>query len=631
MQNNDEDRLVEHLSRREVVLFVGAGASIEAQPKLPTWKELIKELRKDLPELAGVDISGYDDLDVAQWFVDAHGRERLQERIVELFGNEYRRPSSLQQALAKLPVNVVFTTNYDQLLERAFGRSGEMPDAVVDDSHVGRINDLSGTTVVKLHGCVSLSDTVVLTRNDYEQYADHHRALVTYLQSQLATRTFLFFGFSFADPNFRVIHQAIQRTLGEHHRQAYALQYPEGEPLFRKQWEKRGIRFLEFGESGEIVAFVERMAHGANRSFVHGSSLPHLLDALGRSGSFLLPAALHIRERLDEVQVHAHNLFKQASHITELRLDPTLPDTVMPDDEPADQLEKLRALFGLANGLEQMGFPLHADEWVMLGNAFYQHREWPLAVRAYTSAQRQYNRSDSEGQRLPDSRERRLLEGNLARAYLAQGQYARGEALLRRLVFNRRTRPLELNVGWLAQRPADLGELGYAVNRRVEQLRKDRHLQRGLEVLKGIRPSLKAGLREDWIDNPGPVMERQAAHPRERSGSNRPYLLNHLGKNYRLAYEINVDLREWAEANRCRLRPIKLFQEASQIAHTLPYPWSHRIDIYKQNLLRRRTAEERLRQIVQELDRLALDDSRMRRTRDAIKARYEDVWKRFGS
>ena len=71
------------------------------------------------------------------------------------------------------------------------------------DVLVGRIRKDDRVTLVKMHGCVSAPDTIVVTRDDYETYAQHHPAIVTYLQSLLATRTFLFVGFSLTDPNFR--------------------------------------------------------------------------------------------------------------------------------------------------------------------------------------------------------------------------------------------------------------------------------------------------------------------------------------------------------------------------------------------------------------------------------------------
>src|SRR5438552_17788358 len=41
---------------------------------------------------------------------------------------------------------------------------GVLPDVIIEDAHVGLIDDVRHTTVVKLHGCLSLPDTIVLAR-----------------------------------------------------------------------------------------------------------------------------------------------------------------------------------------------------------------------------------------------------------------------------------------------------------------------------------------------------------------------------------------------------------------------------------------------------------------------------------
>ena len=130
-----EKNLIEHLIRREVVVFAGAGVSKEARPPLPDWKQLIESLTPDLPPLPPDDKP--DALDVAQWFVNEHGRRKLEERLVAAFGREETAPSPLQEALAALPVNVFFTTNYDQLIEKALAGRRRFADAIVDIDTLG--------------------------------------------------------------------------------------------------------------------------------------------------------------------------------------------------------------------------------------------------------------------------------------------------------------------------------------------------------------------------------------------------------------------------------------------------------------------------------------------------------------
>src|SRR5690606_37628669 len=109
-------------------------------------------------------------------------------------------------------------------LERAIAEVQHVPpDVIVEDAHVGLIDETRRTTVVKLHGCLSVPETIVLARDEYEAYADRHPAMIAYLQSLLATRTFLFVGTSLSDSNFLVIQAAIRRAHGKYQRHAYRL------------------------------------------------------------------------------------------------------------------------------------------------------------------------------------------------------------------------------------------------------------------------------------------------------------------------------------------------------------------------------------------------------------------------
>lgn len=55
--------------------------------------------------------------------------------------------------------------------------------------------------VYKMHGDADHPQNAVLTRDDYEAYAQEHMGFVNALVGDLTGKTFLFLGFSFTDPN----------------------------------------------------------------------------------------------------------------------------------------------------------------------------------------------------------------------------------------------------------------------------------------------------------------------------------------------------------------------------------------------------------------------------------------------
>src|SRR5207247_6630749 len=112
-----------------------------------------------------------------------------------------------------MPFEVIWTTNYDSLIEDALKEAGRRFDVkgVVKKLalHVRRAE----VTVYKLHGEVSNPDDAVLTKDDYENYEFERSAFTDLLRSDLTRYTFLFIGFSFTDPNIEYVLARLRRML----------------------------------------------------------------------------------------------------------------------------------------------------------------------------------------------------------------------------------------------------------------------------------------------------------------------------------------------------------------------------------------------------------------------------------
>jgi hypothetical protein len=105
-------------------VLVGAGTSMAAG--YPSWKGLLQEIAGDL----GLEIEDVDDLTaVAQWAIgaDHSNRTTVLNAIREQIEPDHAIPSALL-SLARLPIREVWTTNYDRLIERAFGELGRPVD-----------------------------------------------------------------------------------------------------------------------------------------------------------------------------------------------------------------------------------------------------------------------------------------------------------------------------------------------------------------------------------------------------------------------------------------------------------------------------------------------------------------------
>jgi len=74
-----------------------------------------------------------------------------------------------------------------------------------------------------MHGDVEHPDQAVLTKDDYERYATDHAPFVTALSGDLVSRTFLFLGFSFKDPNLDYVLSRIRIHMERNGRRHYCV------------------------------------------------------------------------------------------------------------------------------------------------------------------------------------------------------------------------------------------------------------------------------------------------------------------------------------------------------------------------------------------------------------------------
>jgi hypothetical protein len=254
------------------VLFIGAGVSSGAG--LPGWKKLVEQLATDLgvPADEREDLDYY--LDLAQWYVEKNKHDKLVRLIGRLFGGAQGRPTLAHYLLTSLPVRVVITTNYDDLLERALTAQRQHSVVVVDQKEVARTGQANGVCVVKLHGDAGREQGIVLSRDDFDAFFRKRPAMALLLEGLLLNQTFLFVGYGLKDPNFRQIYSRIADMLEGARRQAFAVTVEAGsatDSFLSKQWERKGLHLLAMpGASAEeriraSVQFLDWLADQATQ------------------------------------------------------------------------------------------------------------------------------------------------------------------------------------------------------------------------------------------------------------------------------------------------------------------------------------------------------------------------------
>lgn len=204
---------VKALKENNAVVFVGAGMSTATG--LFDWKKLLRPIAERL-EL-DIDDEEHDLPALAQFFVDDQGgvRGELSQLLIEQYGKMDLKSSPNHEILARLPIQIYWTTNYDKHIEEALRKQGKTPDVKKTEADLSVNFPKRDAIVYKMHGDIETVSETVLTKHEYEDYNKSRELFSNAFKSDYVSRTFLFIGFSFTDPNLEYLISRIRATLGK--------------------------------------------------------------------------------------------------------------------------------------------------------------------------------------------------------------------------------------------------------------------------------------------------------------------------------------------------------------------------------------------------------------------------------
>jgi len=200
-----------------ILPFVGAGASMNVNwrgadgrdLRGPSWDELVDQAARMLgveePELLRMRGSP---LQILEYFRAKKGSFAPLTNWLHFNmqpPDESLQASGLHTALAALNrCSAMYTTNYDDFLERALRLTGRTVRVVAserDMGHGGAVGVTATTEIVKFHGDFNHPEDMVLSERDYEERLRLRSALDLKLRSDILGRAILFVGYSFRDWN----------------------------------------------------------------------------------------------------------------------------------------------------------------------------------------------------------------------------------------------------------------------------------------------------------------------------------------------------------------------------------------------------------------------------------------------
>jgi hypothetical protein len=272
-------------------VFVGAGVSMGAG--YPSWASLLTEVGEEL----GVQSGELHDLAaLAQWSIQENGSAtQVRNVIKEKIGVELPVPQTLE-IISRLPVRFIWTTNYDRLVERAFGSMNRPIDTVSSAADLALRTTPGASRLFKMHGSIERLDDVVISTDDYELYRSKRGAFLPLLQAHLSSMSMLFLGISFTDPNIRHVLSLIRESFTSAPPEHFAIVRPplredyktdaefEARSTQHKLWsrdlKRYGLIVVEIEDYAEVPKLLRQVERrvAARRVWVSGSWPPEARD-----------------------------------------------------------------------------------------------------------------------------------------------------------------------------------------------------------------------------------------------------------------------------------------------------------------------------------------------------------------
>jgi len=214
------DRVLEYLNTGETLAFVGAGVSRELG--IPTWAELCHALVSRLPahlrkrrEEAErlLDKERYPEL--CEWIARNVSEDFLYSNCKEIL-RDTGATGRISKFIAKFPFKSVFTTNFDDSLQRHFEAEGKAVSVFLNTQEDLETVDIDAIPcIVKLHSDLDHRDTLVLTESQYSRVRAKGALeyLRQFVRSYFATKRFLIVGYSLSDPDIQLLLEQVAQNL----------------------------------------------------------------------------------------------------------------------------------------------------------------------------------------------------------------------------------------------------------------------------------------------------------------------------------------------------------------------------------------------------------------------------------
>ena len=207
--------LISDIARRRVVLFLGAGISMNSKTsdgKRPkNWCQLLEEAAKQIPRNSRSVVRRLLKERDYLTACDVVKRQLGADKYATFFNKEFLEPkfehASVHELIFGLDSQIVATPNIDKTYETFANHKakGSIKTKHFYDDDVADAIRRSNRLVLKVHGTIDSPAKMIFTRAEYAAARTKHAEFYSILDALLVTNTFLFLGCGVNDPDIRLV------------------------------------------------------------------------------------------------------------------------------------------------------------------------------------------------------------------------------------------------------------------------------------------------------------------------------------------------------------------------------------------------------------------------------------------
>ena len=281
------ERLTNAATTGTLVPFIGAGISRSAKTAdknaFPTWKKLLEELSLKALVLKCITADEREQIDklvaegkylmAAQALRSVLPLDVMVNLLESRFTPPDAEPGPIHHAIFKLRSPLIITTNYDLLLEDAYAKQYGKTAQHLTYREAPKIQALlqghrlwhDRPSIFKIHGSVAMPSDAILSEMDYRNLLYREPGYRLVLSAIFVTKVVLMLGFSFDDPEIRLLMESLRESLKYGSQPDYIVieRDKKGQVELRRWREDFGLEAIEYDPSpghGEVLKLVEHLA-----------------------------------------------------------------------------------------------------------------------------------------------------------------------------------------------------------------------------------------------------------------------------------------------------------------------------------------------------------------------------------